>query len=116
MKKVIGMTEINPMQNGAEKRLYEENVTPRDSLAFDILTLLGGKAIGWIGMVADRGLDALGIGRYFRTPEKEKEQTSYQTKPIPAMASGYEMAMARQAAINPTYQSNHIKSIYRRMS
>ncbi len=97
------------------KRLYEENVTPRDSLAFDILTLIGGKAIGWIGMVADRGLDALGIGRYFRTPEKE-EQAGYQTKPNPAMASGYRMAMARQAAINPTYQSNPIKSIYRRMA
>lgn len=107
------MTERNPMQDGA-KKLYEENVTPRDSLAFDLITVIGGKILGWIGAGFDRGLDALGIGHYFRTPEKEKEQAGYQTKPIPAMASGYRMAV--QTAVNPPYQSNHIKSIYRRMA
>lgn len=107
------MTSRNPMENGAE-RLYDEDVTPRNSLAFNIGRVILGKIFKGIGIGIDRGLDALGIGRYFRTPAGEGQgQQGYETgKTQKALGSSY-CGMDMHAV--PVYSSPGVlRSIYSR--
>ena len=110
------MTEENPRTRGAEK-LYEKDVTLRNSPAFSVIMSGVGKILGWFGIGIDRGLDALGIGKYFARPENEEQagyKTSYQKVPAvaPTMASGYKMALAGQIPMS-MYRSHKFNSGYR---
>ena len=81
------MTGRETPRDGAEKMLYEEKVTPRNSLAFNIGMVILGKIFKGIGKGIDKVTGWIPLPTY---TNDGNEQTA------PALASGYRMAMARK--------------------
>lgn len=80
------MTGRENLRNGAE-RLYDEP-TLRDSPAFDLLKLIGLKALKWIGMGIDSVTRWIPLPSYPTGEGKEKPNTNAYKSQIPLGSDG----------------------------